>query len=135
MTLRNECWISDFIKEERMNSMRPTVLIIILNYVTYELTLKVIEEIHASLDYDNYAIMVVDNCSPNESAEILEKKSNTFQEEYYGEKIDASSEQILKKVDEMCADTLDVRKRMLEQREKLVASASRAFSQLDDIFE
>ena len=71
MTLRNECWISDFIKEERMNSMRPTVLIIILNYVTYDLTLKVIEEIHASLDYDNYAIMVVDNCSPNESAEIL----------------------------------------------------------------
>ena len=60
---------------------------------------------------------------------------NTFQEEYYVEKIDASSEQILKKVDEMCADTLDVRKRMLEQREKLVASASRAFSQLDDIFE
>ena len=49
MTLRNECWISDFIKEERMNSMRPTVLIIILNYVTYELTLKVIEEIHAGI--------------------------------------------------------------------------------------
>lgn len=89
MTLRNECWISDFIKEERMNSMRPTVLIIILNYVTYELTLKVIEEIHASLDYDNYAIMVVDNCSPNESAEILEKKSKELNYLFYANRSNA----------------------------------------------
>ena len=89
MTLRNECWISNFVKEERMNSMRPAVLIIILNYVTYELTLKVIEDIHAGLDYDNYAIMVVDNCSPNESAEILEKKSKELNYLFYANRSNA----------------------------------------------
>lgn len=51
-----------------MNSMKPAVLVIILNYGTYNFTLKMINEIHANLEYDNYTIMVVDNCSPNESA-------------------------------------------------------------------
>lgn len=55
--------------------MKPAVLIIILNYATYELTLKVIEKIHADLEYDNYSIVVIDNCSPNESAKILSAKS------------------------------------------------------------
>lgn len=55
--------------------MRPAVLIIILNYGTYDLTLKMINEIHSKLEYDNYSIMVVDNCSPNESVEVLENQS------------------------------------------------------------
>ena len=58
-----------------MNSMKPAVLIIILNYGTYDLTLKMINELHTKLDYDNYSIMVVDNCSPNESAKVLEGRS------------------------------------------------------------
>lgn len=58
-----------------MNSMKPAVLIIILNYGTYDLTLKMINELHTKLDYDNYSIMVVDNCSSNESAKVLANRS------------------------------------------------------------
>lgn len=58
-----------------MNSMKPAVLIIILNYGTYDLTLKMINELHTKLDYDNYSIMVVDNCSSNESAKVMANRS------------------------------------------------------------
>lgn len=58
-----------------MNSMKPAVLIIVLNYGMYNLTLKMINELHTELDYDNYSIMVVDNCSPNESAKVLANRS------------------------------------------------------------
>ena len=54
---------------------QPRVLIVILNYGTYDLTLKLINELHSDLDYSNYDIMVVDNCSPNESAIVLEENS------------------------------------------------------------
>ena len=53
----------------------PKVLIIILNYGTYDLTLNLIEQVRSNLGYDNYDIMVIDNCSPNESAKVLELKS------------------------------------------------------------
>lgn len=55
--------------------MKPAVLIIVLNYGMYNLTLKMINELHTELDYDNYSIMVVDNCSPNESAKVLANRS------------------------------------------------------------
>lgn len=58
-----------------MNSMKPAVLIIVLNYGMYNLTLKMINELHTELVYDNYSIMVVDNCSPNESAKVLANRS------------------------------------------------------------
>ena len=58
---------------------------------------------------------------------------NTFQDEYYGEKIDITSEQILEKVDKMIADISKIREKMLRQRKKFIASASEAFSQLEDI--
>ena len=60
--------------EEEMKSIQPKVLIVILNYGTYELTLNLIKDLRTDLDYDNYSIMVVDNCSPNESAKVLEEK-------------------------------------------------------------
>ena len=58
-----------------MNLEQPKVLIVILNYGTFDLTLKIITELHEKLDYNNYSIMVIDNCSPNESANILKEKS------------------------------------------------------------
>ena len=57
------------------NTVQPKVLIVILNYGTYDLTLKLVDDLRSNLCYDNYSIMVVDNCSPNESAAILDKKS------------------------------------------------------------
>lgn len=58
-----------------MSASMPSVLIVILNYGTYDLTIKMIKEIQSKLEYDNYSIMVVDNCSPNESAEVLANQS------------------------------------------------------------
>ena len=58
-----------------MNLAQPKVLIVILNYGTFDLTLKIIRELREKLDYNNYSIMVIDNCSPNESANILKEKS------------------------------------------------------------
>lgn len=52
------------------NAQSPRVLIVILNYFTYELTLKLVQELK-SLEYDNFEVMVVDNSSPNASAEKL----------------------------------------------------------------
>ena len=54
---------------------QPKVLIVILNYGTFDLTLHLVDELKAMLEYDNYSIMVVDNYSPNESAEVLASKS------------------------------------------------------------
>ena len=54
---------------------QPKVLIVILNYGTYDLTIKLIHDLQLNLDYSNYDIMVVDNCSPNESAVVLEETS------------------------------------------------------------
>lgn len=58
-----------------MKLIQPRVLIVILNYGTYDLTLKMIKEIQTKLDYDNYSIMVIDNCSPNESVKVLLENS------------------------------------------------------------
>ena len=66
-----------------MNSTKPSVLIIILNYGTFEMTLNLIRELQVNLGYDNYEIMVVDNCSPNESAEVLEENSKKMNFIFY----------------------------------------------------
>lgn len=59
-----------------MESSNPRVIIVILNYGTYDLTFKLIEELKRELTYNNYDIMVVDNCSPNESAQMLDDKKD-----------------------------------------------------------
>lgn len=53
----------------------PKVGIVILNYNTSNLTLNLIDNIKEKLSYPNYEIIVVDNCSPNASQEILQKES------------------------------------------------------------
>lgn len=58
-----------------MKSTQPKVLIVILNYGTYEMTINLVKELQADLEYENYSIMVVDNYSPNESAEMLAARS------------------------------------------------------------
>lgn len=58
-----------------MNDNQPKVLIVILNYGTYDLTVGLIKDLQTNLDYSNYTIFVIDNCSPNESARVLEAKS------------------------------------------------------------
>lgn len=49
----------------------PKVSIIILNYNTYHLTIKEIESIEEVLKYDNMDVIIVDNCSTNDSVSQL----------------------------------------------------------------
>lgn len=72
-----------------MKQTQPKVLLVILNYGTYDLTINLINEIRQKLDYKNYAIMVVDNCSPNESAMVLEAKSKEMDFIFYANKQNA----------------------------------------------
>lgn len=51
----------------------PRVLIVILNYKTYEMTLDLIVQLK-EISYKNFDIIVIDNNSPNESGKILEEK-------------------------------------------------------------
>ena len=48
------------------------VLIIILNYKTYKMTIDLVEQLK-TLDDNLFDIMIIDNNSPNESALILER--------------------------------------------------------------
>jgi len=70
-------------------SVQPKVLVAILNYGTYEMTINLIRELRSNLEYENYDIMVVDNCSPNESAEVLEEKSHELNFIFYANKTNA----------------------------------------------
>ena len=72
-----------------MESTQPSVLVVILNYGTFDLTINLINELRADLDYENFSIMVVDNCSPNESAEVLEAKSGEMGFIFYANKTNA----------------------------------------------
>ena len=56
-------------------TIEPSVLIVILNYGTYDLTLQTVDNIRNTIDYKNYSILVIDNNSPNDSAVVLEKES------------------------------------------------------------
>ena len=69
-----------------MTSTQTKVLIVILNYGTFEMTINLIKELQANLEYENYSIMVVDNCSPNESVEILAAKSQEMNFIFYANK-------------------------------------------------
>lgn len=50
------------------------VLAIVLNYKTFEQTLEIVNKLKL-LEYSNLDVLVVDNCSPNESASILRKRA------------------------------------------------------------
>lgn len=69
--------------------IQPKVLIVILNYVTYQLTINLVKELHEKLEYKNYSIMVIDNCSPNESSIELGKKSAELKYIFYSNKINS----------------------------------------------
>ena len=66
-----------------MNNEQPQVLIVILNYGTYEMTIDLINQLHSELEYKNYSIMVVDNYSPNNSAKILRERSSDLDYIFY----------------------------------------------------
>lgn len=70
-----------------MNELKqPKVLIVILNYGTYDLTIKIIKDIKQYLDYNNYSVMVIDNCSPNDSAQVLKEESKQLDFIFYANK-------------------------------------------------
>ncbi len=54
------------------------IAFVILHYVTYEDTVNCVKSIKKYIDTENYKIVIVDNCSPNNSYEEL---SRTFKED------------------------------------------------------
>lgn len=50
--------------------MKPLVSIIILNYMTYELTIRCYDLLKEQI-YDNMQVIIVDNASPNSSSKVL----------------------------------------------------------------
>ena len=52
-----------------------SIAVIILNYMTWQETLREVEAVRKVLAHHPYEIIVVDNCSPNESARELEQAS------------------------------------------------------------
>lgn len=67
---------------------QPRVLIVILNYNTFQLTLSLIKELGA-LQYAPFDIMVVDNCSRNESAQVLEEHAAEMGYLFYANKVNS----------------------------------------------
>ena len=57
--------------EEQYRELESRTVFLILNYLTYDLTLQLVDAINADARYANVTILVVDNCSPNESGEVL----------------------------------------------------------------
>jgi hypothetical protein len=55
------------------------VLVVILNYKTYDMTLRLVRKLK-NINYDNLKILVIDNCSPNESAAVL--RDNADEEKF-----------------------------------------------------
>lgn len=60
--------------------MGKKIGVVILNYLTYELTKKCLDNLRL-LDYDNYFVVVVDNNSPNNSSIELEQYCNQLKDE------------------------------------------------------
>ncbi|MCB5249618.1 MAG: glycosyltransferase family 2 protein [Candidatus Cloacimonadales bacterium] len=54
----------------------PKIGIVILNYVTYQLTVNLVNSL-TDLDYDNFFVVIVDNKSPNNSYHELLKFTNS----------------------------------------------------------
>lgn len=55
--------------------MMDSVAVIILNYLTWQETLKEVEAVKAVLGTRQYEIIVVDNCSPNDSFKQLQARA------------------------------------------------------------
>ena len=72
-----------------MGQTQPKVLVIILNYGTYDITINLVKQLQNDLEYENFTIMVVDNGSPNESANVLDEKSKKMNFIFYANKTNA----------------------------------------------
>jgi len=53
----------------------PQISIVILNYMTHNLTIETLENLK-EIEYSNLNIIVVDNCSPNNSYSVLKNYTN-----------------------------------------------------------
>ncbi len=52
----------------------PCVVFIVLHYLTFEDTRECVSSIIEHIEYDNYKILIIDNASPNNSRQLLEKQ-------------------------------------------------------------
>ena len=59
--------------ENTINKKSPLVYIIVINYINYQDTIECIESLK-KLNYSNFQIIIIDNASPNNSADVLKEK-------------------------------------------------------------
>ena len=59
--------------ENIINKKSPLVYIIVINYINYQDTIECIESLK-KLNYSNFQIIIIDNASPNNSADVLNEK-------------------------------------------------------------
>ena len=76
--------------------------------------------------YGHKTLSLAELCGLKEYALVW----NTFQDEYYGERIDISSEQILEKIDQLLANMQDTKLMITEHQQGFVNSANESFEQL-----
>lgn len=74
--------------EQQMTEINKRVLAVILNYNTYDLTLQLIRELRENI-YIGMPIMVVDNCSTNQSSEILKNNADKLNYIFYANEVNA----------------------------------------------
>lgn len=67
---------------------QASVLVVILNYKTHQMTVDLLDELE-HLHYGNYDVMIIDNCSPNESADVLEVEAKKRNHVFYKNKINS----------------------------------------------
>lgn len=53
---------------------KKEIVFVILHYNAIDETFNCVESIQKTIDVESYQIIVVDNCSPNKTGEILQKK-------------------------------------------------------------
>ena len=63
-------------------STAPKVLIVILNYCAFEMTLRIVDALRQDLNYPKFDILVIDNASANESDKALRAASEAKDYQY-----------------------------------------------------
>lgn len=56
----------------------PKFVFVVLNYIAYNDTLECIDSILSNIEYKNFQVVIVDNCSPNNSFAFLREKLAGF---------------------------------------------------------
>lgn len=96
----------------------------------HSLVLSILNDVPAvPIAYGHKTVSLAEKCGLNDYMVVW----NSYQSEYFGESIDISSSEILKKVDLLCSNIDSVKTEMVKNKCGLIKSASDAFVQLEKV--